>query len=181
MPVSPSFWFSLLHTCILSLSSLRASHFAGGGQKLRESAKSLSSRLAVRRSSFSGEKLIDQKSCDDPVPCLRSPALWWPLPEARAVQVSRPSSFSEHPRPELPVPHLRWQGETLLHDDNNTEKICEQVVTSVQTVLTCSKLISPQAMSQVIRFLYTGRIDSQIINIGALKQVTTTSFIQPGY
>ena len=51
----------------------------------------------------------------------------------------------------------------------------------MQTVLTCSKLISPQAMSQVIRFLYTGRIDSQIINIGALKQVTTTSFIQPGY
>ena len=49
---------------------------------------------------------------------------------------------------------------------------CDQVVTSVQTVLTCSKLISPQAMSQVIRFLYTGRIDSQIINMGALKQVS---------
>ena len=46
-----------------------------------------------------------------------------------------------------------------------------KVVTSVQTVLTCSKLISPQAMSQVIRFLYTGRIDSQIINMGAIKQV----------
>ena len=44
---------------------MRASHFAGGGQKLRESAKSLSSRLAVRRSSFSGEKLIHQKSRDD--------------------------------------------------------------------------------------------------------------------
>ena len=41
----------------------------------------------------------------------------------------------------------------------------------MQTVLTCSKLISPQAMSQVIRFLYTGRIDSQIINMGAIKQV----------
>ena len=41
----------------------------------------------------------------------------------------------------------------------------------MQTVLTCSKLISPQAMSQVIRFLYTGRIESQIINMGAIKQV----------
>ena len=47
----------------------------------------------------------------------------------------------------------------------------------MQTVLTCSKLISPQAMSQVIKFLYTGRIDSQIINIGALKQVTTAIFL----
>ena len=46
-----------------------------------------------------------------------------------------------------------------------------KVVTSMQTVLTCSKLISPQAMSQVIRFLYTGRIESQIINMGAIKQV----------
>ena len=42
----------------------------------------------------------------------------------------------------------------------------------MQTVLTCSKLISPQAMSQIIRFLYTGHIDTQIINMGALKQVS---------
>ena len=31
--------------------------------------------------------------------------------------------------------------------------------------------VSPQAMSQIIRFLYTGAIQEQIINMAALKQV----------
>jgi len=45
-----------------------------------------------------------------------------------------------------------------------------KVVSSVQTVLTCTKLVSPQAMSQVIKFLYTGKIDENIVHIGALRQ-----------
>ena len=31
--------------------------------------------------------------------------------------------------------------------------------------------VSPLAMSQIMRFLYTGAIESQIINMAALKQV----------
>ena len=31
--------------------------------------------------------------------------------------------------------------------------------------------VSPQAMSQIMRFLYTGAIQEQIINMAALKQV----------
>ena len=42
---------------------------------------------------------------------------------------------------------------------------------SRQTVITCSKLISAQALSQVITFLYTGRIRTKIINMAAVKQV----------
>jgi len=117
---------------------LRASHFAGGGQKLRESAKSLSSRLAVRRSSFSGRQPTDTDDLS-----------------------LRPGLFRS-------LAHPAFQS---IHDQSCQSLTSDgKVVTSVQTVLTCSKLISPQAMSQVIRFLYTGRIDSQIINIGALKQ-----------
>ena len=51
------------------------------------------------------------------------------------------------------------------------------MVTSVQTVLTCSKLVSPQAMSQIIKYLYTGVIDTQIINMAAIKQVSHGYFI----
>ena len=47
-----------------------------------------------------------------------------------------------------------------------------RVTSSVQTVVTCTKLISPQAMSQVLRFLYTGRLELDIINISALKQAS---------
>jgi len=44
------------------------------------------------------------------------------------------------------------------------------MITSVQTVLTCSKLISPSALSQVLRFLYTGTVDLTSVDIQALKQ-----------
>jgi len=51
-----------------------------------------------------------------------------------------------------------------------------KVTSSVQTVLTCSKFISPQAMSQIVKFIYTGSIDTQIINMTALKQ--TAEFME---
>ena len=49
-----------------------------------------------------------------------------------------------------------------------------RVTSSVQTVLTCTKLITGQTISQVIRFLYTGSLEEgeEIINITALKQAS---------
>ena len=49
-----------------------------------------------------------------------------------------------------------------------------RVTSSLQTVLTCTNLISPQTISQVITFLYTGRLDN-INNITALTQVSLSS------
>lgn len=45
-----------------------------------------------------------------------------------------------------------------------------RVITSIQTLLTCSKLISPQAMNQVIQFVYSGRVETKLCNISDLKQ-----------
>ncbi len=45
-----------------------------------------------------------------------------------------------------------------------------RVVASVQTVLTCSKLISPQALNQIIQFIYGGRLDPKTCSIRDLKQ-----------
>lgn len=45
-----------------------------------------------------------------------------------------------------------------------------KVVTSVQTVVTCTKLITPQDMNQILRFLYTGRINDRYVNINTLRQ-----------
>lgn len=45
-----------------------------------------------------------------------------------------------------------------------------RVVTSVQTVLTCSKLISPQALNQVIQFIYGGILDTKICSVRDVKQ-----------
>ena len=65
-----------------------------------------------------------------------------------------------------------WQLQRMANWSNiRTKKFAFQVITSVQTVLTCSRLVSPQAMTQVVKFLYTGTIDTNIVNIGALKQV----------
>jgi len=47
---------------------------------------------------------------------------------------------------------------------------CGRVITSVQTVLTCSKLISPQAMNQIIQFIYGGKLDTKLCNIRDAKQ-----------
>ena len=52
-----------------------------------------------------------------------------------------------------------------------------RVTSSVQTFLTCSKLISPQALRQVLNFLYTGSIDSEILNTAALKQVRLNNVV----
>jgi len=45
-----------------------------------------------------------------------------------------------------------------------------RVVTSIQTVLTCSKLISPQALNQVIQFIYGGKLDTKVCNFRDVKQ-----------
>jgi len=99
------------------------------------SAKSLSSRAIVRRSSFNGMSKED---------VLLKPAVFRPLnhPAFQSLHVQHCQSFNADGK----------------------------VVSSVQTVLTCTKLVSPQAISQVIKFLYTGKIDTTIVNIGALRQ-----------
>ena len=45
-----------------------------------------------------------------------------------------------------------------------------RVVSSEQTVLTCTKLITPQAMTQVIQFLYKGSVDLRLCSAWDLKQ-----------
>ena len=52
-----------------------------------------------------------------------------------------------------------------------------RVTSSVQTFLTCSRLISPQALRQVLNFLYTGSIDTEILNTAALKQVRLSNVV----
>ena len=52
-----------------------------------------------------------------------------------------------------------------------------QIVSSVQTILTCSKLIQPQAMIQIIKYIYGEEIDYKFCNIGDLKQVTLRKYI----
>lgn len=113
--------------------SLRSSLAPGGIH--RDSAKSLSSRTIVRRSSFSGTSKED---------VLLKPGVFRSL--------NHPAFQSLH------VQHCQ-----SLNADG-------KVISSVQTVLTCTKLVSPQAMSQVIKFLYTGKIDETIVHIGALRQ-----------
>jgi len=44
------------------------------------------------------------------------------------------------------------------------------VTTSVQTVLNCSKVISPPVLQQVLRWLYTETVDLSLANSGALRQ-----------
>ena len=46
------------------------------------------------------------------------------------------------------------------------------MITSVQTVLTCSKLISPQALNQVIQFVYGGQVDTKVCNLRDMRQVS---------
>jgi Rho-related BTB domain-containing protein 1/2 len=113
--------------------SLRSSLAPGGGH--RDSAKSLSSRTILRRSSFSGLSKED---------VLLKPGVFRPL--------NHPAFQSLH------IQHCQ-----SLNADG-------KVVSSVQTVLTCTKLVSPQAMSQVIKFLYTGDIQDTIVHVGALRQ-----------
>ncbi len=48
---------------------------------------------------------------------------------------------------------------------------CGRIVTSVQTILTCSKLISPAALRQALQFIYTGHIDQALCDLAELKQV----------
>ena len=45
-----------------------------------------------------------------------------------------------------------------------------RVVTSMQTVLTCTKIVPPRAMRQVVQFAYTGTIDPSLCDLGELKQ-----------
>jgi len=45
-----------------------------------------------------------------------------------------------------------------------------QIINSVQTVLSCSKLIQPQAMNQIIKYLYGKEIDQKLCSIVDLKQ-----------
>ena len=55
-----------------------------------------------------------------------------------------------------------------------------QIISSVQTVLSCSKLIQPKAMNQIIKFLYGKEIDQKLCSIVDLKQVnyaTTKQFL----
>eukprot|EP00092_Neocalanus_flemingeri_P023709 GFUD01025714.1.p1 GENE.GFUD01025714.1~~GFUD01025714.1.p1 ORF type:complete len:574 (+),score=111.78 GFUD01025714.1:98-1819(+) len=113
--------------------SLRSSLAPGGIH--RDSAKSLSCRTIVRRSSFSGTSKEDV--------------------------LLRPGVFRS-------LNHPAFQSLHVQHCQSlNTDG---KVVSSVQTVLTCTKLVSPQAMSQVIKFLYTGKIDTTIVHMGAIKQ-----------
>lgn len=48
-----------------------------------------------------------------------------------------------------------------------------KVVTSIQTVINCTKLVSPQTMNQILRFLYTGRLEAPHVNlsVGSLRQL----------
>jgi len=45
-----------------------------------------------------------------------------------------------------------------------------KVVTSVQTVLTCTKLIPPRAMRQLMKFVYTGSVDVSLCDLSELKE-----------
>lgn len=46
-----------------------------------------------------------------------------------------------------------------------------KVVSSVQTVISCTKLVTPQIMNQIIRFLYTGEVETSHVNIGLMRQI----------
>ena len=46
------------------------------------------------------------------------------------------------------------------------------MVTSLQTILTCSKVVTAKAMAQVVQFMYTGEIDTQLCTLEELKQVS---------
>ena len=45
-----------------------------------------------------------------------------------------------------------------------------RILTSVQTIITCSKLIQPQAMNQIIQYIYGDKIDPKLCSIADLKQ-----------
>uniref|UniRef100_A0A0K2VAD6 BTB domain-containing protein n=1 Tax=Lepeophtheirus salmonis TaxID=72036 RepID=A0A0K2VAD6_LEPSM len=45
-----------------------------------------------------------------------------------------------------------------------------KVITSLQTVLTCSKIITPLSMSQALRFIYTGTLEKAFDKLDELKQ-----------
>ncbi|XP_023325369.1 rho-related BTB domain-containing protein 2, partial [Eurytemora carolleeae] len=47
-----------------------------------------------------------------------------------------------------------------------------KVVSSVQTVITCTKLVTPQIMNQILRFLYTGELETSHVNIGVMRQIS---------
>jgi len=46
-----------------------------------------------------------------------------------------------------------------------------KVVSSEQTVVNCTKQVSPQIMNQILRFLYTGKVETTHVNIGIMRQV----------
>ena len=47
-------------------------------------------------------------------------------------------------------------------------------MTSLQTVLTCTKLVSPKVMAQIVKFIYTGEIERHFTDFNDLKQVFTS-------
>lgn len=59
---------------------------------------------------------------------------------------------------------LSFQCEGLDHRGNPSS--------SLQTVITLSKLITPQAMNQVLQFIYTGSIDSQYCELQVCSSVS---------
>ena len=61
---------------------------------------------------------------------------------------------------------------TLIYFQCENLDVHGRVVTSIQTVLTCSKLISPQALNQVIQFIYGGKLDTKFCNFRDVKQVS---------
>lgn len=45
-----------------------------------------------------------------------------------------------------------------------------RIVTTIQTILTCTKLITADAMRQTLQFMYTGTIESGVCILADLKQ-----------
>lgn len=46
-----------------------------------------------------------------------------------------------------------------------------RIITSLQTIFSCTKLVSAKAMAQLVQFIYIGRINLPLADIRELKQV----------
>ncbi|XP_059083348.1 rho-related BTB domain-containing protein 1-like [Tigriopus californicus] len=46
-----------------------------------------------------------------------------------------------------------------------------RVVTSLQTIFTCTKAVSCKAMAQVVKFIYTGEVEEKLCDLNELRQV----------
>jgi Rho-related BTB domain-containing protein 1/2 len=101
------------------------------------------------------------------------------LKEHTACLYKQVASLKSSPRPPRDVVtlgpgvfrQLRHPAFTSIHIQQcQTADQQGNVLSSVQTVLTCSKLLSPLAMRQVLSYLYTGRVDLAAVDLVSLKQ-----------